>query len=109
LFDSRGGVTSGSLSTSNGGSMDANFATGNWIDFTSINPSFDDAFVTWALFCVSGVGVAENYNCSEATDFGFFLNQGVPPFAADVAFQMELSGHSRPSIWAMMLLGLRVS
>jgi hypothetical protein len=54
-----------------------------------------------------GVGVAENYNSSDATDFGFFLNHGAPPFAGDIAFQMEVSGTAvpEPSTWAMMLAG----
>jgi PEP-CTERM motif len=79
-----------------------------WIDITSTSSSSDDAFVSLGLTSdVSGVGVAENYNSSDATDFGFFLNQGVPPFPADVAFQMEVSGTAapEPSTWAMMLLG----
>jgi hypothetical protein len=78
-----------------------------WIDITSTSSSFDDASVIWGLTSdVSGVGVAENYNSSNATDFTFFLNQGVPPFAADVAFQMEVSGTAvpEPSTWAMMAL-----
>jgi hypothetical protein len=80
-----------------------------WIDITSTSSSFDDASVTWGLTSdVSGVGVAENYNSSDATDFGFFLNHGVPPFAGDLAFQMEVSGAAapEPSTWAMMLLGV---
>jgi hypothetical protein len=79
-----------------------------WIDITSTTSGFDDALVTWGLTSdVSGVGVAENYNSSDATDFGFFLNQGVPPFAGDVAFQMEVSGTAVPelSTWTLMLLG----
>ena len=64
-----------------------------WIDITSTSSSSDYSFVTWGLTSdVSGVGVAENYNSSDATDFGFFLNHGAPPFAADLAFQMEVSG-----------------
>jgi hypothetical protein len=53
------------------------------------------------------VGVAENYNSSDATDFGFFLNHGAPPFAGDITFQMEVSGTAvpEPSTWAMMLAG----
>jgi hypothetical protein len=196
LFDSLGGATSGSYSTSDGGSMDATFATGAstfdatdialkigqtagdddsntvtvnlvggipladlsfdpglglnvapggapliashtfaisdlstgltvehfnefagiplkpnslyWIDLTSTSSSADDAFVTWGLTSdVSGVGVAQNYNSSDATDFGFFLNRGVPPFAGDVAFQMEVSGTAVPelSTWVALLLG----
>jgi PEP-CTERM motif len=79
-----------------------------WIDITSTSLSSDDALVAWGLTSdVSGVGVAENYNGSDATDFGFFLNQGVPPFATDIAFQMEVSGTAvpEPSTWAMMLAG----
>ncbi len=196
LFDSLGGATSGSYSTSDGGSMDATFATGAstfdatdialkigqtagdddsntvtvnlvggipladlsfdpglglnvapagapliashtfaisdlstgltvehfnafagiplkpnslyWIDLTSTSSSADDAFVTWGLTSdVSGVGVAQNDNSSDAGDFGFFLNRGVPPFAGDVAFQMEVSGTAVPelSTWVALLLG----
>jgi hypothetical protein len=79
-----------------------------WIDLTSTSSSADDAFVTWGLTSdVSGVGVAQNYNSSDATDFGFFLNRGVPPFAGDVAFQMEVSGTAVPelSTWVALLLG----
>ena len=82
-----------------------------WIDLTSTSSSAGDAFVTWGLTSdVSGVGVAENYNSSDATDFTFFLNKGVPPFAVDLAFQMEVSGTAvpEPSTWAMMLLGFAV-
>jgi PEP-CTERM motif len=79
-----------------------------WIDVTSTSSGSDDAFVSWGLTSdVSGIGVAQNYNSSDATDFTFFLNQGVPPFAGDRAFQMEVSGTAapEPSTWAMMLLG----
>jgi PEP-CTERM motif len=79
-----------------------------WIDLTSTSSSAADAFVTWGLtHDVSGVGVAENYNSSQATDFDFFLNQGVPPFAGDVAFRMEVSGTAvpEPATWTMMGIG----
>jgi hypothetical protein len=79
-----------------------------WIDLTSSSSSISDASVIWgATSDVSGVGVAENYNSSNATDFTFFRNQGVPPFAVDVAYQMEVSGIAAPelSTWAMMLIG----
>jgi hypothetical protein len=79
-----------------------------WIDLTSTSSGFGDAFVSWSLTSdVSGVGVAENYNSSDATDFGFFLNRGVAPFAGNVAFQMEVSGTAVPelSTWTLMLLG----
>jgi hypothetical protein len=79
-----------------------------WIDLTSTSSSDIDASVSWGFTSdMSGVGVAENYNSSDATDFDFFLNQGVPPYAVDVAFQMEVSGMAVPetSTWAMMLLG----
>jgi hypothetical protein len=47
-----------------------------WIDITSTTSGFDDALVTWCLTSdVSGVGVAENYNSSDATDFGFFQSR----------------------------------
>jgi hypothetical protein len=45
---------------------------------------------------VSGVGVAANYKSSDATDFEFFRNPGVPPFAFDLAFQMKVSGTAVP-------------
>jgi hypothetical protein len=77
-----------------------------WIDVAVSDP--DENPVSWGYtFDVSGVGVAENYNSSNATDFAFFRNQGVPPFPSDVAFQMEVSGVATPelSTWAMMLAG----
>jgi hypothetical protein len=77
-----------------------------WIDVAVSDP--DDNPVSWGYTSdVSGVGVAENYNSSNATDFTFFRNQGVPPFPFDVAFQMEVSGVATPelSTWAMMVLG----
>ncbi len=57
---------------------------------------------------VSGVGVAENYNSSNATDFTFFRNQGVSPFAFNIAFQTEVSGVAtpEPSTCALVLMGL---
>ena len=77
-----------------------------WIDVAVSDP--DDNPVSWGYTSdVSGVGVAENYNSSNATDFTFFRNQGVPPFPFDVAFQMEVSGVATPelSTWALMVLG----
>jgi hypothetical protein len=77
-----------------------------WIDVAVSDP--DDNPVSWGYTSdVSGVGVAENYNSSNATDFAFFRNQGVPPFPFDVAFQMEVSGVATPelSTWALMVLG----
>jgi hypothetical protein len=77
-----------------------------WVDLTSSN--FDGPFVNWASTSdISGVGVAENYNSSLATNLAFFYNQGVPPFAIDFAYKMEVSGTAVPesSTWAMMLLG----
>jgi hypothetical protein len=79
-----------------------------WID---VEPDSDPnaAPVNWGLTSdVSGVGVAENYNSSNATDFTFFRNQGVPPFPFNVAFQMKVSGVAtpEPSTWALMLTGL---
>jgi PEP-CTERM motif len=64
--------------------------------------------VNWGFTSdVSGVGVAQNYNSSNATDFDFFLNQGVSPFKFDFAFQMKVSGTAvpEPSTWALMLAG----
>jgi hypothetical protein len=78
-----------------------------WIDVEQND--FNDSPVNWGLTSdVSGVGVADNYNSSNATDFTFFRNQGVPPFAFNVAFQMEVSGAPtpEPSTWALMLTGL---
>jgi hypothetical protein len=77
-----------------------------WVDLTSSN--VDGPFVSWASTSdVSGVGVAENYNSSLATFLSFFPNQGVPPFAIDFAYKMEVTGTAvpEPSTWAMMLLG----
>ncbi len=78
-----------------------------WIDIEGDSDPFDNP-VSWGYtYDISGVGVAENYNSSIATDFTFFRNQGVPPYPFDVAFQMEVSGVAtpEPSTWAMMLLG----
>jgi hypothetical protein len=78
-----------------------------WIDVEGGSDDFDNP-VSWGYTSdVSGVGVAENYNSSNATDFMFFRNQGVPPFPFDVAFQMEVSGVATPelSTWALMVLG----
>ena len=77
-----------------------------WIDVAISD--FDDNPVNWGYTTdVSGVGVAENYNSSNATDFTFFRNQGVPPFAFNLAFQMEVSGVAtpEPSTWAMIVIG----
>jgi PEP-CTERM motif len=55
---------------------------------------------------VSGPGVAGNYLAWFGTDDGFFLNNGVQPFASDQALQMEvLAATPEPSTWAMMLIG----
>ena len=55
---------------------------------------------------VSGPGVAGNYLAWFGTDDGFFLNNGVQPFASDQALQMEvLDAVPEPSTWAMMLVG----
>ncbi len=55
---------------------------------------------------VSGPGVAGNYLAWFDTDDGFFLNNGVQPFASDQALQMEvLAATPEPSTWAMMLIG----
>lgn len=79
-----------------------------WIDLNISGFSrIDGPGVGWGSTSdMSGVGVAENYNSSNPTDFEFFRNQGVPPFAFDVAFQMEVSGAvPEPSTWALMLAG----
>jgi hypothetical protein len=80
-----------------------------WIDLNISEQSvIDGATVSWGFTSdVSGVGVAQNYNSSDATDFDFFRNQGVPPFPGDFAFQMEISGTAVPelSTWALMLAG----
>jgi len=78
-----------------------------WIDIIAHRPDLD-ATVNWgATADMSGVGVAENYNFSSLTDFGFFRNQGVPPFPADLALQMEISASPvpEPSVWSLMGLG----
>jgi PEP-CTERM motif len=78
-----------------------------WIDVEQND--FNNSAVNWGFTSdVSGVGVADNYNSSNATDFTFFRNQGVPPFPFNVAFQMEVSGVAtpEPSTWALMLMGL---
>jgi hypothetical protein len=55
---------------------------------------------------VSGPGVAGNYLAWFDTDDGFFLNNGVQPFASDQALQMEvLAATPEASTWAMMLIG----
>ena len=55
---------------------------------------------------VSGPGVAGNYLAWFDTDDGFFLNNGVQPFASDQALEMEvLAATPEPSTWAMMLIG----
>ncbi len=81
-----------------------------WIDLSLSGGSNEDGTsVGWATTSdMSGIGVAENYNSSYNTDNQFFLNQGVPPFAFDVAFQMKVSGTAapEPSTWALMLVGL---
>jgi hypothetical protein len=75
-----------------------------WIE-VSIS-SFSDAEVDWAITDdVSGIGVAENYLADDATDDGFFLNQGVPPFPGDQAFKMEVVSAPEPATWALMALG----
>jgi hypothetical protein len=80
-----------------------------WIDLTATSANItEDAAVNWGFTSdVSGVGVAQNYNSSNATDFEFFRNQGVPPFASDFAFQMEVSGTAvpEPSTWVLTLAG----
>ncbi len=55
---------------------------------------------------VSGPGVAGNYLAWFGTNDGFFLNNGVQPYASDQALQMEvLDAVPEPSTWAMMLVG----
>jgi hypothetical protein len=77
-----------------------------WIDIEQGDER--NSAVNWGITSdMSGLNVADNYNSSNATDFTFFRNQGVPPFPFDVAFQMEVSGAAtpEPSTWAMMGLG----
>jgi hypothetical protein len=57
----------------------------------------------------SGPGVAEGYNSSQITDFGFFPNAPTPPpNNGGPIFQMEVSAAAapEPSTWALMLMGL---
>jgi hypothetical protein len=78
-----------------------------WIDLNLSAQGLIDSFVGWGVTSdVSGVGVAENYHSSITTDLFFFRNQGVPPFAGDFAFQMEVSNAvPEPSTWDLMLMG----
>jgi hypothetical protein len=62
--------------------------------------------VEWGLtHDVSGPDVKGNYLAWFGTDDGFFLNNGVQPFAFDQALQMEVLATPEPSTWAMMLIG----
>jgi hypothetical protein len=51
----------------------------------------------------SGVGVAEGYNSSDATDFMFYPNNNIT-LQGGPAFQMEVSG-PESSTWVLMLAG----
>jgi hypothetical protein len=68
------------------------------------------AIVEWGITDdVSGPGVSGNYLAWSGTDDGFFLNDGVQPFAFDQALKMRVSDAvPEPSTWAMMLLGFAV-
>jgi hypothetical protein len=77
-----------------------------WIDLSISGPGTEEGpFVGWSTTAdLSGPGVAEGYNSSDDTDFGFFPNGrdgGEPPF------QMEVSGVAapEPSTWILMLAG----
>jgi len=65
------------------------------------------AIVEWGITDdVSGAGVSSNYLAWFGTNDGFFLNDGVQPFAGDQALEMEVSDAApEPSTWAMVLLG----
>lgn len=55
---------------------------------------------------VSGPGVAGNYLAWFGTNEGFFLNEGVQPYAIDQALQMEiLDPVPEPSTWLIMAVG----
>jgi hypothetical protein len=66
-----------------------------------------ESVIEWGMTReVSGPGVAGNYLAWFDTDDGFFLNNGVQPFASDQALQMEVvAATPEASTWAMMLIG----
>jgi hypothetical protein len=65
-----------------------------------------DSVIKWGLtHDMSGRGVAGDYLAWYGTDDGFFLNNGVQPFAFDQALRMEVDPVPEPSTWAMTLLG----
>jgi hypothetical protein len=81
-----------------------------WIDVMASGQSNDDgALLGWGVTADdSGTGVADEYNSSYITDFGFFPNAPTPqPDAGGPIFQMEIIGAAapEPSTWALMLLG----
>ena len=82
-----------------------------WIDLTGSGQSPGDlASLGWGVTNDnSGPGVAEGYNSSQITDFGFFPNAPTPPpNNGGPIFQMEVSAAAapEPSTWALMLMGL---
>lgn len=82
-----------------------------WIDLTGSGQSAGDlASIGWGVTNDdSGPGVAEGYNSSQITDFGFFPNAPTPPpNNGGPIFQMEVSAAAapEPSTWALMLMGL---
>jgi hypothetical protein len=82
-----------------------------WIDLTGSGQSPGDlASIGWGVTNDdSGPGVAEGYNSSQITDFGFFPNAPTPPpNNGGPIFQMEVSAAAapEPSTWALMLMGL---
>ena len=82
-----------------------------WIDLTGSGQSAGDLVnLGWGVTNDdSGPGVAEGYNSSQITDFGFFPNAPTPPpNNGGPIFQMEVSAAAapEPSTWALMLMGL---
>jgi PEP-CTERM motif len=82
-----------------------------WIDLTGSGQGAGDlASLGWGVTNDdSGPGVAEGYNSSQITDFGFFANAPTPsPNNGGPIFQMEVSAAAapEPSTWALMLMGL---
>jgi hypothetical protein len=82
-----------------------------WIDLTGSSQSpGDQASLGWGVTDDdSGPGVAEGYNSSQITDFGFFPNAPTPPpNNGGPIFQMEVSAAAapEPSTWTLMLMGL---
>jgi hypothetical protein len=73
-----------------------------WIEVRAVG----NAVIEWGMTNdASGPDVAGNYLAWDGTNDGFFLNNGVQPFAFDQALQMEVDVVPEPSTWAMMLVG----